>query len=304
MPHVRLEHQWRSSAKILKAWARVGDAGPLMWAMAISWCSENLTNGRIPFEVISTFTRHKQPRQVLDCLVAVGAVHALGDDEYEMHNFLKYNPSKTQVETRKAERQVAGSKGGRASAVSKQTSSNSLSNSSSHSLGSATDMLYPSPSPSPTTSTTTEEREISPPVAAPVRRSRKAPTPTEAHPRHGEVVDAYFAAFEAVRGTKPTFGAREGRAVRELLSKLDNDADRVIALVRDVFAPTSWWATRSVSIVALASDPSKYLGAATTPRKGPHGHEVQTKLAAHEDAAIKARTNDNWTAPPDDGRAF
>ncbi len=107
------------------------------------------------------------------------------------------------------------------------------------------------------------------PEAPKVKRDPKpkpeAPPP---HPRHGEVVAAYFESFERVRGTKPVFDGKDGKHVKTLLEKLSGDADRAIAVIRGAFDGEPFLA-RAATIETIARDPSKYLGSKAPPQGRP-----------------------------------
>jgi hypothetical protein len=121
-PHVRLEHAWHRSPKLLRASAdpKVGDSAPLMWVAATTWCNENLTDGLIDRYTLASFVRHKKPELVIAKLVEVGALVAAGGDMFAVHDFLDHNPSKEEVERAKAAKKANGQKGGLASGYSRQ----------------------------------------------------------------------------------------------------------------------------------------------------------------------------------------
>jgi hypothetical protein len=72
-----------------------------------------------------------------------------------------------------------------------------------------------------------------------------------------KLVEYYFSEFEKHRNSKPVFKSREGKAVRELLEKLDNDLTRACTAITNAFAD-SWWKSR-VTILAISNDPDKFL---------------------------------------------
>lgn len=74
---------------------------------------------------------------------------------------------------------------------------------------------------------------------------------------YAELVDFYFVEFEKHRNSKPVFGAREGKAVRELLAKLDDNLQRACAAITNALADP-WWKSR-VTILAISNDPDKFL---------------------------------------------
>lgn len=100
-----------------------------------------------------------------------------------------------------------------------------------------------------------------PPGPAKVARGSGSPKPPkpDPHPRYHEVVEAYFAAFEAARGSKPVFDGADGPAVNRLLARMFGDADKAIAVIRAAYADA--FKARNATIRTIATDPSKYLGA-------------------------------------------
>ncbi len=106
--------------------------------------------------------------------------------------------------------------------------------------------------------------KISAPVGAPplrlVSKARKArPKSAEAPERYADVVARYHELYEPARGEPPTFGSRQGAAVKQLM-KAKGGADGAIAVLEKVYAPGSWWRDKA-TIVQIASDPDKYTGA-------------------------------------------
>jgi hypothetical protein len=113
--HVRLEHAWHRSPKLLRASAvkGVGDSASLMWAAATTWCNENLKDGRVDRFTLASFVRHRDPEKVITALVEAGAFVELGGGDIEIHDFLEHNPSRAEVERLRQARREGGSKGGR-----------------------------------------------------------------------------------------------------------------------------------------------------------------------------------------------
>jgi len=81
----------------------------------------------------------------------------------------------------------------------------------------------------------------------------------EAAPKsdYTKLVDFYFDEFEKHRNSKPVFTAREGKAVRELLAKLDDNLQRACTAITNAFTDP-WWKSR-VTILAISNDPDKFL---------------------------------------------
>jgi hypothetical protein len=70
------------------------------------------------------------------------------------------------------------------------------------------------------------------------------------------VTDAYFAAFTSARGARPPFGAREGKAVKDIVSAVG--VDSACAVVAAAFADDFW--KGKATILIIASDPSRHIG--------------------------------------------
>jgi hypothetical protein len=90
-----------------------------LWALAGSWCSDHLTDGRVPEHMIPSMSRGAV--ELADELVAAGFwVRVKGG--YRFHQWIadsdgtKRNPSKKEVEEERRKKAEAGRKGGLASA--------------------------------------------------------------------------------------------------------------------------------------------------------------------------------------------
>jgi hypothetical protein len=84
--------------------------------------------------------------------------------------------------------------------------------------------------------------------------------------KHQAVTACYFEAFEARRKEKPPFSAREGKAVNDLIRKLQGDAERACGIVRSAYAPENYLGN-TASIVTIAADPAKYAGQQSQPAR-------------------------------------
>lgn len=112
-------------------------------------------------------------------------------------------------------------------------------------------------------SRTEPTQKIAPGGAAPVRLvssttgKRKPPKKsTEAPERYAEVVARYHELYETARGEKPTFGSRQGGAVKQLMAAKGGAAG-AIATLEKAYAPGSWWRDKA-TIVQIAGDPDKF----------------------------------------------
>lgn len=110
MPFVQLDDQIANHPKILKA----GPDAAWMWAMAIAYCQNQLTDGHVPRDALPALGRYKSPQSVADRLVEArrrpdgqGLFERRGDD-YAVHDYLKHNPTRELVLERR--RQAAARK--------------------------------------------------------------------------------------------------------------------------------------------------------------------------------------------------
>jgi hypothetical protein len=104
-----------------------------------------------------------------------------------------------------------------------------------------------------------------PPKPKRIRKPKANQTDPEDGAKHAKVVAFYFEIFERKRGTKPTFGGVDGKAVTRLLKSCEGDAERACAAIDGAFAD-EWTAART-SIRTIANDPSKFIGAKAQVRK-------------------------------------
>ena len=251
-----------------------GDAAWGLLCRAGAWSSGQSTDGRIPPHVAKLLC---PSRARWDALIAARLVYRLPDGGYEIHDFLEWNPSASQVNAKREARAAAGQRGGIRSGEVRSKG---------EAIASPTveaprfDANEPPSRPVPTRPVPEEKKSSIAPSAATVpapkvkRDPKPRPEAPPPHPRHGEVVAAYFESFERVRGSKPVFAALEGRHVKTLLEKLSGDADRAIALIRAAFDGDPFLA-RAATIETIARDPSKYLGSKAPQRSAPWKPPVQ-----------------------------
>jgi hypothetical protein len=95
MPWVTLDDQIASHPKIVKA----GPEAAWMWACAIAYCQNHLTDGEVPLEALVTFGGFKHHRAVAERLVearvrpAGAGLFERRDGGYAVHDYLKHNSS-------------------------------------------------------------------------------------------------------------------------------------------------------------------------------------------------------------------
>lgn len=121
--------------------------------------------------------------------------------------------------------------------------------------GFAPESFRPDLRPRPTTN---DQDLASSQADKPKRPSAKKdkPEPT-AVPGYKELVEHYFLVFESCRKTKPCFGSREGKAIRDLLELCGGSLDRAKAVVTNAYADTFW--REKATILSIAKDPSQFL---------------------------------------------
>lgn len=152
MSWVYLDDKFHSNPKVIA----MGNAAAGLYARALSYCGDHLTDGYIPEGWAKTAgTRAQRER-----LLSLGAWVTV-DGGYQIPDYLTLNPSKEKVEAKRAARAAAGALGGKQRG--KQNGSNSQANASGDAsvlppvlLGSV-----PTPQPQPQNpSPTTEARSV------------------------------------------------------------------------------------------------------------------------------------------------
>lgn len=80
----------------------------------------------------------------------------------------------------------------------------------------------------------------------------------EAETPHQRVVGAYFEAYRAARGSAPTFGPPDGKAVALLLQKVGGDVVRATGIIANAYRDKYW--RGKATIQSIAADPSRHEG--------------------------------------------
>lgn len=114
MSWLRIEGRMPQHAKV----APLSDAAFRLHITAMAWSVEGKTDGRIPASVPGTLTRAprgKALKNALSELVTARVWLPLGADGYEIHDFLQWNLSATEIDSRSAAKARAGSMGGKRS---------------------------------------------------------------------------------------------------------------------------------------------------------------------------------------------
>lgn len=102
MSWAKLDDNFHSHPKIRAALTR--DPGAVaLHALAISYSANHETDGHIAeWFPISVFPQERQRQCALDTLAEVGLWHPNGDG-YLIHDYLNYNPSKSELEAKRAD---------------------------------------------------------------------------------------------------------------------------------------------------------------------------------------------------------
>lgn len=88
--------------------ARAGLEAMGLWVMLGSWCGDNNSDGKVSSEVVKRYSEGRD--EVVERLVASGLLKRL-DDGFELHDFLKWNPSAKETDAIRKARSKAGKKG-------------------------------------------------------------------------------------------------------------------------------------------------------------------------------------------------
>lgn len=239
-----------------------GVAAMGLWVIAGSWSADQLTDGVVSVERISRLCGDRRQAHLLAKSLVRAGLWVEVEGGYKYHEWHEHQPTAEAVKAEKERkrRNVADHRARRNQAITGNVTGYTTGKESG---------LKSRPDPDPTRPDLKEKKSST--QAAPSlglalvpsepKKPGKPKAVAETHPQHGEVVDAYFAAFEAYRGTKPTFGARDGAAVKSLLAQCANNASRAIEVIRSAFTGEPWLADRA-TIALIAADPSKYLGKA------------------------------------------
>lgn len=110
MSWFKLDDQFFTHPKVLRA----GNEATLLYVSGGCYCAKHLTDGLIPKCAVPTLTTLSRASKAVERLLAVGLWHELEDD-YEMHDYLVYNPSRVEVESVREAARERRSNGGKRS---------------------------------------------------------------------------------------------------------------------------------------------------------------------------------------------
>lgn len=167
MPWVALDDQIFMNRKV----ARCDPGAKLLYIVGLVYCGNQLTDGYIPQETLPLLagmagTDLANAKQNASKLCSIGLWDAV-DDAWHIPDYLDYNPSREEVEHKKAVRAEAGRLGGLAKAGKNVASAKQFAKQD------GSKSLPPSPTPSPTPK---EETEAATPRAATAAPSSTPPS--------------------------------------------------------------------------------------------------------------------------------
>jgi len=219
-------------------WARIDDhfhshpkvasLGPYMLAcvglhaLALSWCTDQLTDGLIPTDQVprlagdvALLLPKGQPWELVERLLAVGMWEEIPGG-YRIHDFLDYNPSKHEVLQLRRTRALVGQAGG------KQRASNRLAKPQANSQQITKQKSTPDPDPSPVPF---PDPNPNPAPGEETGRGTALPAAVE-HPIR-EFLGFYQERFEARFGGKPNLqGGKDAKLVQGLLRRYGEEVLR------------------------------------------------------------------------------
>lgn len=207
MAWTRLDDRWDIGTKMVRAFARLGDAAVCMWSRGVTHCNRDLTDGKIHGDVLRSLTKHRRPQEVIDALVDVGLLDDLGGDSYGFHDFLDWNASRQEIESTREAKRTAGKRGGERSGEARQPKQERSRTEAPAStllpvcLPSGSPVVNPSPdpirsSPDPITDPPLVPPSGGPPPAPPAPKPTKAKGPKPATQQPTDDVDPWLAALD------------------------------------------------------------------------------------------------------------
>lgn len=102
MPWVLLDDGFHSNPKVLA----VGNAGAGLYARALSYCGDHLTDGYVPMSWARTAATANLRQHLVDA-----GLWAEENGGYRIDDYLEVNPSRAEVEERRKKKAEAGRKG-------------------------------------------------------------------------------------------------------------------------------------------------------------------------------------------------
>jgi hypothetical protein len=163
MPWARFDDRWHEDVKVRRAW-KAAPAAVGLFAMSITYCGGNLTDGFVPTEFVeSQFRRDRDEQAAVKALVDTGLWVPV-DDGWQVPDWEGYTISREVHETNHRQKVEAGRKGGQAKAK-RGSSTRQAPASGSVEAKTYPDPTRPDPTVSPVGETTDSVVVVPPPVA-------------------------------------------------------------------------------------------------------------------------------------------
>jgi hypothetical protein len=284
MAWTRLDDRWDIGTKMVRAFARIGDAAVCMWARGVTHCNRDLTDGKIHGDVLRSLTRHRRPHQVVCVLADVGLIEDCGGDTYQFHDFLDWNASREEVEATRRTKRISASKGGKAKAETCHRASTVLD----VRQASGTSLECPSPDPIRIRSEDPDPPLVPPsggptPAAPAPKPTKPAKGPKPATRQPADDVDPWLAALDVPAVDSAPWGP-------QVAAWLDHHAAKGSRFA-DWAAAWRTWARNAVKFGHVDADPA-------TARRSLQAPPAQREQAPTEPAPNARLAAWLATAPP------
>lgn len=113
MAWAKFDDRFDDNRKVKRAWKAHARAVGL-YSMAVTYCSRHESDGLVDAEWLhERLTNAKERQAVLDALVECGLFVPVGDGDYRVHDYLDHNPSRAELEAKRAKDRERKARGGR-----------------------------------------------------------------------------------------------------------------------------------------------------------------------------------------------
>ncbi len=101
MSWARFDDRYAGNRKIRKAW-KADRAAVGMHAMSVTYCAQHETDGHVDDDWIETMLPVRRERERVAGVLVEHGLWIRRDDGYEVHDYLKFNPSREKLEAKRA----------------------------------------------------------------------------------------------------------------------------------------------------------------------------------------------------------
>lgn len=252
MSYVALDDNFPDHPKV----AGLSDKSFRLHISVLCRCGRFLTDGEASKGLLVS-VRYGSNAAAIKELLDAGLWEREGEG-YRVHDYLVYNPSKAQVQ---AKRDAAKERMVRVRSQSVRANTEGTDPERSPEVPGSF-ALPRSPSP-PLPLSDPEPEIIAVPALAVVPQTEPTPTPKPpSKPRavptapHPVVVAHYSAEFERLRGSKPGFGPREGKAISAILARYGGDVEKCKRVLTNGLSARYG---NPQTVLTIANDPDKWL---------------------------------------------